>query len=661
MAKTLKKAKGSKNMKKSPVKRSKTAKVKKKQLLVTVSSRFQRLSRIGQMVVFGVVFAAIGGGYYLYQTLASDGLPDGANELVVSYQIGMNHLLPDDAFPSGPNTTGLLLYGNGLMVCSPDTLNMADMSTEEMAKMPDNGLKQRQLTRDEVHALVDNLKNSGFNTAEAANSKVVPIAGRAHSILVNSTEGATTVYGMGGVSNPDGFALAESFLKTECTKATTTFDPDDVYAETITLSSDHPDAKTATDQLPVGFDVDPTANEHKTKNITGKEAKALKAEASHGSKVYTTTDGKIVRARVVPKIPEYKDPEPKQQSSKGKVSAAALYKVRFVAVIPQDVSTPAWATSATVQDTANSIRSWYYGKTGKYFDYDSGDPINFKVVRGSKTTAQYLSCNTVTVGIYQLPCSGGSSGVINNMTAEFHKPGVSTIILSAINTQADALGWGIQGTYDDSNGIISNLGGVGVAFAGKNADHYGQKRVRRTSAHELGHNMGAGHVCSGTLMWAGGSCPMYAAWNDTALAAGQATNLKTYSKFLNSPVTTTPPPAPTCASTTLGMGGILSAGQTIQSPDCGIRFVMQTDGNLVVYSRLGHAIWASGSRGSGARLALQTDSNLVIRDSAGTVKWASGTKGTGGNQLRVQNDGNVVLYSSSGAVWSTHTAGDYNK
>jgi hypothetical protein len=38
--------------------------------------------------------------------------------------------------------------------------------------------------------------------------------------------------------------------------------------------------------------------------------------------------------------------------------------------------------------------------------------------------------------------------------------------------------------------------------------------------------------------------------------------------------------------------------------------------------------------------------------------WASNTAGNAGAYLEVQNDGNVVIYSASGAaLWSTGTAG----
>jgi hypothetical protein len=50
---------------------------------------------------------------------------------------------------------------------------------------------------------------------------------------------------------------------------------------------------------------------------------------------------------------------------------------------------------------------------------------------------------------------------------------------------------------------------------------------------------------------------------------------------------------------------------------------MQHDGNLVIYSAAGYAIWSSGTVGyPGARLAVQSDSNLVIYDYYGFPIWS---------------------------------------
>jgi hypothetical protein len=645
MAKTVKKANGSKNMKKSPVKRSKTTKVKKKQLFANVSSRFQRLSRVGQMLVFGIVFAAIGGGYYLYQTLASDGLPEGANQVVVSYEIGMSHEIAQDKFAAGM-PPAMLLYGNGLMLCSP-AVAMPD-HTEHTNQLTTNDYTSRTLTRDEVHAFVSTLKANGYDLASeylrSTDGLMYP-ASAGRFISVNTTAGATvaSLYPNEPSAN---FVAAENVIKTECAKATTPYDSGKGVAETITLPKDHPEATQATTELPAAVDVDVTPNERKNKEFTGQESKALKDQLGKEAKVYKKGDS-VVRARYLTKLPDYEAMKPEKKNTQGKVSAATDMKTRWFIVVGAGQNTPDWATTALATDTANAIKNWYGGKVGKTFEINS-----VKVLRGSKTPAQYKTCPA------GYSCRFPEDAIYFNLQNEFRYAGMSTNIFTTFdNNRCIGLGGPASLAINDNRVGQYNYGFAVTPFSNGSCDW--TKGRRFVAAHELGHTFGLAHTCDGTLMSTSG-CPSAPEWPYPALNATQASLLRNNSPYFNSFTTTTTTPAPTCPST-MGVGGVLGTGQTLKSPDCGIRLVMQTDGNLVVYSRLGHAIWASGSRGTNARLSLQTDYNLVVRDGAGTAKWASGTKGSGGTQLRVQNDGNVVLYSASGAVWSTHTAGDYNK
>ena len=55
---------------------------------------------------------------------------------------------------------------------------------------------------------------------------------------------------------------------------------------------------------------------------------------------------------------------------------------------------------------------------------------------------------------------------------------------------------------------------------------------------------------------------------------------------------------------------------------------------------------------------MQGDGNFVLYSSSGSALWSSGTAGNTGASLDVQNDGNVVIYSASGAaLWATGTNG----
>ncbi len=102
---------------------------------------------------------------------------------------------------------------------------------------------------------------------------------------------------------------------------------------------------------------------------------------------------------------------------------------------------------------------------------------------------------------------------------------------------------------------------------------------------------------------------------------------------------------------------VLSSGQYLLSPDRRYKFIMQGDGNAVLYGPRG-ATWSSGTaRNPGSRLVMQDDGNLVVY-TGNTAKFASRTQGSGVDvSLRLQSDGNLVIYRSGAAVWSTGTAG----
>lgn len=83
---------------------------------------------------------------------------------------------------------------------------------------------------------------------------------------------------------------------------------------------------------------------------------------------------------------------------------------------------------------------------------------------------------------------------------------------------------------------------------------------------------------------------------------------------------------------------------------------LQSDGNLVVYSKQGSPLWSSGTGGAGAnaRLSMQTDGNLVLYSAAGRPIWNSGTHGQGVVRLSLQADGTLVLQNAAGStVWSS--------
>lgn len=117
--------------------------------------------------------------------------------------------------------------------------------------------------------------------------------------------------------------------------------------------------------------------------------------------------------------------------------------------------------------------------------------------------------------------------------------------------------------------------------------------------------------------------------------------------------------SPQCTCGTLYQGMQLQVGQQLDSCDGRFDLILQSDGNLVLYEGT-TALWASNTVGSGAALAtMQDDGNFVVYTSGGTAVFNTATEGSGcGTYLAVQTDGNLVVYNGAGtALWSSGTGG----
>ncbi|MBW1659096.1 MAG: lectin [Deltaproteobacteria bacterium] len=73
-------------------------------------------------------------------------------------------------------------------------------------------------------------------------------------------------------------------------------------------------------------------------------------------------------------------------------------------------------------------------------------------------------------------------------------------------------------------------------------------------------------------------------------------------------------------------------------------------------SKKKHILWTSGTSGKVSKLLMQQDGNLVLYHD-NKAKWSTETNGHSGAYFVLQNDGNAVVYSKNNKpLWSTNTA-----
>ena len=107
----------------------------------------------------------------------------------------------------------------------------------------------------------------------------------------------------------------------------------------------------------------------------------------------------------------------------------------------------------------------------------------------------------------------------------------------------------------------------------------------------------------------------------------------------------------------LHAGEALAAGQEKRSPNGFYRLGVQGDGNAVLRTVDGSALWSSRTAGNGgARLVMRQGGDLVVQRASGSIAWTTYT-GVDGSVADLGDDGNLVVYGPSRQpTWATGTS-----
>jgi hypothetical protein len=103
----------------------------------------------------------------------------------------------------------------------------------------------------------------------------------------------------------------------------------------------------------------------------------------------------------------------------------------------------------------------------------------------------------------------------------------------------------------------------------------------------------------------------------------------------------------------MAAGYTLTRGHQIESCGGAALLAHQTDGNVVVYHG-GVARWATNTAGlSSASFVMQNDGNLVLYGPANEVRWSAGTDGHAGASAAIQDDCNLVVSLGGSTLWAS--------
>lgn len=113
-----------------------------------------------------------------------------------------------------------------------------------------------------------------------------------------------------------------------------------------------------------------------------------------------------------------------------------------------------------------------------------------------------------------------------------------------------------------------------------------------------------------------------------------------------------------CQGSKCTVPSLLEIGQYIVSPNGVNKLIFQGDGNLVIYCRE-KAIWSTGTYNQPIKhMFFQVDGNIELLRNNSVVAFRSPAALGQGKELKIQDDGNLVIYSANGnALWNTRSYG----
>jgi hypothetical protein len=98
----------------------------------------------------------------------------------------------------------------------------------------------------------------------------------------------------------------------------------------------------------------------------------------------------------------------------------------------------------------------------------------------------------------------------------------------------------------------------------------------------------------------------------------------------------------------LANGAQLDAGPGLTSPNGSYQAMLDATGSLSVTATAGTSVWKSPAAGAGAHLLMQSDGNLVLYSSSWTAVWNTATWGNPNDDLALRDDGTLAVLNPTG-------------